>query len=497
MKKKSALALVLALILLGSNSFAQLPFKVKVPKTGDKASKQTENSEKNDAKKEEGKAFFEAKSGNMLDNSNQGLYNAKKFAQHMLEEFNYVETKKKMDELLAAYPEFKDDYYYKRLKDFYEKSFPEFADKDLPAYIEKLKKEATENFESNPSGSAQKLDDAIVYCKTMMKISPERTQYKQMLPQLEELNGKFDKYMNEKVYVSEVHKKHVGETLFSNKPITPGKEKEGDFKKEFKENEPVFAITYFSRSRSGYVDYSLYINDEKETEGSFMDRALFSTSEIAPATVYTFMVIPDPDYSKMKLKKGAAAYSAYKVTDEILSEIKHTGEFADKKYKISLDIMGSRSSFTLDASSGSAGIEKSFNAIKKQRMDDLRLPKSKGSNPEIIAAFSVAMAELGTVQQVSLTEDGAWIYKKNNLTGIIMSRVAPGWAIVKDKTGKCYMYGGVVSQQKVGSGFAKAEMIEYYEDFDNSDDNYYHVKVDGKKGANGNNEGFEYNCANK
>jgi hypothetical protein len=426
------------------------------------------------------------------------MFTYKFFSEYMFEKLNYAEAKTKMVEIVTKYPDIKKNaYYYNPLVDFYEKDFPVFAEKDLPAAIDKLKKTATEEFEKRTSSSIASIEEAISFCRTMMELTPQFTFYPQKLSELEDIKAKFYKYLDEKVYVSDVHKKNVGKVLLSNKPIIPGKEKEGDFKTEFTENEVIYGIVYYNGLVEATCDYAMYIEGNLYIkEGRLAEGAAFADNR-PKATTFTFAVIPDVAAEKMKTKRGANDFEAFRMTESIYGKIKNIGEFADKKIKIELVINRKTIPFTIDASTSYSNLQKTFDAIKQQRANDLRFPKSKVHNAEIAAAFSSAIVNEvgGTVQKV-VVFDPAWTYVKNKYTGIITSREGVAYAMVKDKDGKCYLYGGVVEQEKAGTGYGKPRLDKFFEDYTNDDGNYYTEDMDGKELSGSGRVGFEINCSN-
>jgi len=435
---------------------------------------------------------------NMTDNKYSLLYKYDKFSEYMFTKFNYADTKKKLEEVIVADPKLKENGEYKTIKKFFDSDFPEFAEKKLPTEIEALRKDATEHFERGPAASIEKINNSIGFCKAMIQLMPELANYKTTLAQLEEINVKFDKYLNEKVYSSEMHKKNVGKLLLCNKPIVPGQEKEEDFKKTYLPGESIYGVRYYGSGVAPSEKYQLFINGNLEIEGYFKEGKVADETDVK-VTAFVFPVIPDFAYEKKKLKKGANDYECFKITDRIFSKLKNAGEFADKVFKVKLTIgyVGSTvAEFTLDASAGYANLQKLYNDLKQQRVNDIRVSKSKTINAEIAAAATSALTGDGhTVIKITYTED-AWRFGKNKYTSVVTSRFAAVDAVVKDKSGKCFIYSAEIKQQKGGAVYGKAYISEILKEFKNADGNYYESYLDGKDGIDGNSEGFEINCLN-
>ncbi|HYG53509.1 MAG TPA: hypothetical protein VD905_21625, partial [Flavobacteriales bacterium] len=405
----------------------------------------------------------------------KNLHEYKNFSK-IMQDLNYEETKKKMEDGIAAYTDLKDDYYYKKLVAFYE-GLPAFVEKNLAESLEKDRASAAEKM------NRELVETGIAYCTDINKLFPQFSVYKEMLAKFEDLNQKFEKYMNENVYTSEFHKKHVNQVLLSNKPIVIGQEKEEDFKTTFKAGESVYAIWYMDGHQEPRYRYQLFINESVQEQSSYFTGSAENKSEYL--SYYTFAIIPDPDQPT----PSPTGYEALRVTEHILSSLRVRGQFADKKIKVSFGTK--KLEFEIDYSDGLAAFEAKFKKIKKKRASEIRIPKPNTGNAEIAAAWKKAVLNPGETVVMISTLDAGWQYAKNR-AGIVTSRYANVWGVIKTKSGECVLLGGTVSQEKTPSGYGEPGITlasELYGD----GSNYYSSMWDGVKRAY-ETEGFECDC---
>ena len=405
--------------------------------------------------------------------------------QEMMDKLDYSGTKEKFPQIIKEYPEFATGKSYKELKDFYDVEFPEFINGIMLEFLGTIQEECQEQFKSKPAECYDWLQDGINYCADVLTIFPGNSAYMNKKAEFQKLKDQFDKYLEENVYTSAFHKAHVGQTLFSNKPIIFGQEKEEDFKTTFKAGESIYAVTYWMSKRQVEFRFSLWIDGDVKYSDRFY--ASNPDNDIKTATCYTFAIFPDP--AKTKEEHTMVDLQSMKIMGNVISAME-ANSFGDKKMRISF--YKKDTAFIIDYTEGFTNLLAEYEKLRKQRIAAVRLPKAVSSNSEIVEQWKKAVVLPGeTIVAVRVLSQG-WQYEKNSY-GVILSRYAGVYGVVKNKDGVCTLLKGTVTQEK-GDGGYTAPYIQLESTFQNADGNMYDTEWDGTDRVNGE-DGFECDCS--
>lgn len=379
---------------------------------------------------------------------------------------NYPGAKKKIDALLAQYPDMKEDPEVKSyIDDFYHKLIPEFT-----PFGEFLVKCANQAMESSYSSLQRKdmlaaNDNAAIsrmLTQCVLLYLPEHAAAKRLLIENDKLSTKLDAAMGN-VYSSPYHKANAGTIILSTSPITTGKETASTSINSFTLKDHIYAMAYLKGTVKELCDgaamgqttmmVTLFIDGNEM--GSF---EYPMTKNIQQSTWVPLEILPDPD--KSIDCAGSVKYAT------ILSQCSPREH--EVSFRFSAVYLSSRHDLAtgkvqIDCSEGQDAVAKLVTVYRSRALKNVYMPKPAMSNPaleaEMIAATRVMLSRRGlqgTPIKAVIIEDG-WTVYRHPISGIIVERKINGTVSVKKPNGECVMYEQTFSQAYAGGKYGNTQ----------------------------------------
>jgi len=253
-------------------------------------------------------------------------------------------------------------------------------------------------------------------------------------------------------YTSDIHAKYAGQIVFSTNPIEIKAENEGSFKTSFSNTETVYAMVYLKNNLSaiqgaGYITTRIFANGNQIAEHDWKasteeNKNTYSDCEImpVPTTSETFGALKFYEAFSSKLLPGSNTIKVQYLDD--YKNIVAEGEF------------------TLDCSAVTDDITARYKELKEIRLEKVRMPQAKISDPALEASMVKAMAAQNwpeTALRAVITGDG-WITHRGIL-GEILFREMYAAVAFKTPEGTCKIFYMSFKQDYNGSTYG---ITKYY-----------------------------------
>lgn len=316
--------------------------------------------------------------------------------------------------------------------------------------------------EANPQKKTQLLESAKYECEAVLVMSPENAAFKQKLEEVKKLLGNADAEAS-KYYTSDFHKQNLGKIVWSNKPLTIGKETESAslIKNEFKTGEAIFGTVYLGNLVKQLMDGNEQLRVIIKVDGGTAIWGGDLSYFIIPMTLQDksylqFALLPDEDW----FSKNYAPYLAKEnwTYSYFMDELAQAGDIShnitceiDFPTSIQSNIKGA---LTLDLGGGITQVKAMSAKLHNQMMATRTLPKAGMSNPALEAQMLAAANNLGWNDKFSkaIITSSSWAISKNELTGAILYRYVGAVCTVKGADGKCYYQEFTFRQDYTGGG---------------------------------------------
>ncbi len=203
----------------------------------------------------------------------RGEMNPKK-ALNFAKELEYPKTIAILEEKKIAVKASLDNYKVEKMKKYGEVFTASYMDTYKPLINKKIE-EAYQYKKKNEGYAVKLINEANTYMEVIMLIIQENQDAIKLNKDLEGISKNILDPYYARVFTSNFHKKNVGKILFSNKPITVGKEDSTQFKTTFLPTENIYAVAYLNGKIKDIGDkdngvYHVYIDDnENPTNISF------------------------------------------------------------------------------------------------------------------------------------------------------------------------------------------------------------------------------------
>ena len=306
------------------------------------------------------------------------------------------------------------------------------------------------------------LETAKYECEAVLLISPANAAFKQKLEEVNKLLGSANAEASIN-FTSDFHKEHVGQIVWSSKPLIIGKEKEmaAQIKTEFKSGESVFGVVYLGNKVNQLMNGNQRLRVIIKVDGGTAIWGGDMSYLIVPLAVqdksyFQFALLPDEDWF-------AKNYAPY-VADEnwtysyLMDELVRAGDISHNitcELDFPSTIQGNiKSSFTLDLSNSITQIKTLSTKLHEQLMASRSLPKAGMNNAALEQQMLTAANKLGwkNIFLKAVITSSSWSISKNELTGAILYRYVSAVCTTKEYDGKCYYQEFTFRQDYTGGG---------------------------------------------
>lgn len=316
--------------------------------------------------------------------------------------------------------------------------------------------------EANPQKKTQMLEEARYECEAVLIMSPANASFKQKLDEVNKLMGNANAEAA-KNYTSDFHKEHVGQIVWSTKPLIIGKEKDmsADIKNEFKSGDAIFGTVYLGNQAKQLMDGNERLRVIIKVDGGTAvwggDLSYFIIPlSVQDKTYLQFALIPDEQWFSSNyapyIAKENWTYSYF------MDELAGAGDISHNitcELDFPTSIQGNiKGSLSLDLGAGSAKIKTISVKLHDQLMTSRTLPKAGMNNPALEQQMLTAANNLGWNDKFlkTIITSSAWVTEKNSLTGAILYRYVGAVCTTKSSDGKCYYQEFSFKQDYVGGG---------------------------------------------
>lgn len=311
----------------------------------------------------------------------------------------------------------------------------------------------------DPQKELKELEATKIFCELLLKFAPNNPKATQWLKQVEK---EIEKKTGGIAYASDMHKKHLGEALFSNKEVSIGNESESDFSTTFKSGDYIYATLYLPSTlrqlTDSYAanDMEVKINGMPVAESSYT--AVWVTTPMQEKHYLQFAILPSDTW---KQKNGAPYVENKLRTHEAIAEqLLLAGAYSDVTVDIRVIFRGTNSEikggFTVDQSSGVDNLKKIVNREENARLADAKLPKAGMQNSSLAKeAMGIMQRKSGSSKTYTkaIITSVNWDYDKN-WNGVILSRSIVVALVSKEHDGKCmYQYFNFKQQSQGGGNY--------------------------------------------
>lgn len=292
------------------------------------------------------------------------------------------------------------------------------------------------------------LKDANWTLKAYQHLFPDNENLKKCSSEVLAGISKLEESIN-KIAVSEFHKDHFNQILFSNKRINFGSETAADFKTNFKGNEPIYITLYLT-----YAPNSTYNTDALLL---YLDNKLVANSSVRPkgefdykgehSAVIHFPLIPAPNDDEVQAVETMMAYNFVNAIS------KNNGN-----YSFVFQPISTKSSFDFTIDMDPSFVEAELAKLSVAKKQYIGNPKAKMTDFSVADLVKRALASEErndkVVDVVILSDE--WKYEVHSITNHVLSRELDEIVIqCKDEKGQCYLLVGSLFQSKADGQYQK------------------------------------------
>ncbi|MFK8061029.1 MAG: hypothetical protein AB8B78_13185 [Polaribacter sp.] len=338
------------------------------------------------------------------------------------------------------------------------KDYPRYINEVLiKVYKARLDDLTTFGIKDDSQKELDVLNNAKTFIELVLKFAPNNPMASIWL---KEVQSQIDKKTSGISYASNMHKKHLGEMLFSRKEVVIGNENESDFTTSFKSGDYIYATVYLSSKLRKLTD-SYAANDVKVlVNGGIISEpkstAVWVTTPMQEKEYLQFAIIPSNSWKE----KNGKLYTANKLRthEHIVNALINAGPYSGITLSAEVFFRGTNSSvkgeFKIDLSSGIDNLKKIVSREENDRLSDAKLPKPGMQNSKLAKeALGIMQRKSGTSKTYtkSIITSVNWDYDKN-WNGVILSRSIVVALVSKEHNGKCMYQYFNFKQQAQGSG---------------------------------------------
>ena len=334
--------------------------------------------------------------------------------------------------------------------------FPEWLDEQLDFLKGEINSAMMEANKLKANGSSfldramDMSNAALVTANGCMILYPDN---KEIIALQKAANDNYQKIAKEfgaKNYKTNIHAKNAGKIVFSTSPIKIGSENESSFKTSFTSKETVYAMIYLKTNLSaiqgtGLISTKIYANGTEIAEhewkaSSEKQKNTYNEAEIMPLPIYA------ETFGALKF------YEAFSKT--LLTSV--------NEIKVCLvdngDNVVAEGEFKIDCSSGTDDITSRYKELKNIRLEKIRMPKAKISDPSLEASMISAMADQNWSEKAlkAVITGDSWITHRDVYGSIIFREMYAALAF-KSPDGTCKVFYMSFKQDYNGASYGKTK----------------------------------------
>ncbi|WP_456438589.1 hypothetical protein [Psychroserpens sp.] len=343
----------------------------------------------------------------------------------------------------------------------------------IKAYKARLDDLNTFGIKGDPQKELKVLTEIKTLCQLLLKFAPNNPTASQWSKEIQSQINKKTSGIN---YVSEMHKNHLGEMLFSSKEVVIGNETESDFSSIFKSGDYIYATVYLPAKLRKLTD-SYAANDVKIlVNGGIISEpestAVWVTTTMQEKNYLQFAIIPSDAWKQ----KNGQPYVENKLRthEHIANALITAGPYSETTLSAEVFFRGTNSSIKgelkIDLSDGVDGLKNIVNREENVRLKDAKLPKAGMQNSNLAKeALGIMQRKSGSSKTYtkSIITSVNWDYDKN-WKGVIESRSIVVALVSKEHDGKCMYQYFNFKQQAQGGGTYNSNL-----EFAGAGDNVY------------------------
>ncbi len=397
----------------------------------------------------------------------------------------FFSTHKNLDDTKAIYGDFsKTDYLKKveeaKLNGTYEdqrffidrtieslNDYPRFIANSAPTFREYLGYLNNVGVKGDIQQELFHLNATKNFCEMLLRFAPNDTKATSWLNQVEKEIGRIGGNIS---YASNMHKKHLGKMLFSNKQVIIGNENEADFRTNFTSGDYIFATIFLPSKLRKLTDSYVINNMEIKVNGMMIDEgsrtAICVSTPMQERNYLQFAIVPD---AKWKQEYGSIYLEHEMFTHESIARaLVDAGPYSDISVDVRVIFRGTKSdvrgSFIIDQTAGTEQIASILSSEENNRYASAKLPKASMRNSDLEQQAMAIMRKKTNVNSgkeyknaIIVSKD--WDYDKA-WTGVIVSRSLVMALTSKEFDGKCMYQLFTFFQQEKGNG-TYSKTLEY------------------------------------
>lgn len=253
-------------------------------------------------------------------------------------------------------------------------------------------------------------------------------------------------------YTSDIHANNAGRIVFSTSPIQIGSENESSFKTSFNSNETIYGMMYLKNNLLA-IQGSRSMTTKIFANGSVIaEHEWYASPDCMQNTYNDAEIMPEPS--------SAETYGALKFYEAFATMLLP----GVNKIKVVLTDEGNNvvaeGEFDLDCSAGADGIVSRYKELKDIRLEQVRMPDSKISDPALEASMVSAMAAQNWPEKAmrAVITGDSWITHRGAM-GEILFREMYAAVAFKTPEGLCKIFYMSFKQDYNGSGYG---ITKYY-----------------------------------
>ena len=373
---------------------------------------------------------------------------------------DYINTVKKINEIVEKYPQFKEDgveYNYEYLQ-VTEKFPAKFKEAITNYFIAEVNKAIEESYALKAKGKTKageakdKAKSGVLVCEGILMFFPGHPQISNVYTDAKAAYDKIAAEFDAAVYTSDFHKANVKKVVFSNDPIIIQKESSAGLKNVFKAGETIYAMIYFEGSINEVSANNNTFTVNMLVDGnSKVSHTYKAETEFRDKSYYMIEIAPVPE--NFKTNGGIKFTTA-------LSELSPRG------HKITMEISSgygrepvASGEFDLDGASGLNTYATNVAKMKDMKLEKIRMKKAKMKDASLEKSILKAITSAGWKEKPlrAVITDEEWTYEKNIL-GVIISRVINAQVAVKREDGSCAIFWLSFKQDKNGSKWGTTKL---------------------------------------
>ncbi len=251
-------------------------------------------------------------------------------------------------------------------------------------------------------------------------------------------------------YTSDIHAKYAEKIVFSTNPIEIKAENETAFKNSFSNTETIYGMMYLKNNLSaiqgaGYITTRIFANGTQIAEHDWK-----AATDEQKSTYNSCEIMPVPS--------SAETYGALKFYEAFSSKLLPGNNTIKVQLLDENKYVVAEGEFTLDCSAGTDDITARYNELKAIRLEKVRMPQAKISDPSLEASMVAAMGAQNwpeTALRAVITGDG-WITHRGAF-GEILFREMYAAVAFKTPEGTCKIFYMSFKQAYNGSTYGKTQ----------------------------------------